>query len=193
MRKLVLLSLILSIFSYTKATSLANKADSTKKNNYQLIAEYQLLRSTHSTKFKGFNVIFAKRLNAKKSLGLGVEYAYAPFHGDNGYYLYHLNFVPVYVDYRYHFNQHKLSPFVIADVGYSFVSYQRELIGDPSSLTQVREGGIYLQGDIGLSYHLCKCVEPMLSLGFKGFHNSFNNLDIDPHGLTLRAGLLINL
>lgn len=193
MRKYIFLALLFSLCQFAKAQSPTLKKDSTRKSHYALLAEYQLLRSTHSTQFNGFNIIISKSLTPKKSLGLGIEYSYAPFHGDNGYYLYHLNFVPVFIDYRYHFNQNKLSPFVIADAGYSFVSYQRELIGEPSSLTNVKEGGIYLQGDIGLSYKLNKYLQPMLSLGFKGFHNSFNNLDINPHGLTCRAGLLFNL
>ncbi|MBD3749496.1 MAG: hypothetical protein IE931_08370 [Sphingobacteriales bacterium] len=193
MRKFILFTLYISVFSYASAQSLTQNENSTKSKHYHIIAEYQILKSTHSTKFKGFNVIFSKNITAKKSLGLGIEYACAPFHGDNGYYLYHLNFIPVFIDYRYHFNQKRLSPFVIADVGYSFVTYERELIGSPSSREKIKEGGIYLQGDFGFSYKLNKYIEPLLSIGFKGFHNSFNNLDINPHGLTFRAGLLINL
>ncbi|MBU0696024.1 MAG: hypothetical protein KKE39_05800 [Bacteroidetes bacterium] len=195
MKKIILVFVLFCSFSnLIKANPLILPKDSLNKPaNLHVIFEYQLLRSTHSTKFKGVNFIFSKSLSVNKSLGLGIEYSYAPFHGDNGYHLYQLNFIPVYLDFRYHFNQKRLSPFVIVDAGYSFVNYRRELIGFPSSRKRIKEGGIYLQGDFGLSYKINKDIQPILSVGFKGFHNSFNNLDINPHGLILRAGVQFNL
>nr|MBC7612096.1 hypothetical protein [Pseudopedobacter sp.] len=195
MKKIILVFVLFFSFSnLSKANLLFLHKDSLNTpNNLHVIFEYQILRSTHSTKFNGVNLIFAKKLSVNKSLGLGIEYSYAPFHGDNGYHLHKLNFIPIYLDFRYQFNQKRLSPFVILDAGYSFVNYRRELIGFPSSRKRIKEGGIYLQGNFGFSYKMNKDIRPILSLGFKGFHNSFNNLDINPHGLILRAGVQFNL
>lgn len=193
-RKFIFLFVIsLFCFKLAKTQTLPSKTDSLVNQKYQIIVEYQLLRSTHSSMFKGFSLTFSKRLSSNNSLGLGLEHASAPFHGDNGYHLYQLNIVPVFIDYKYRLNQKRLSPFLLADVGYSFVSYERELIGFPSSREKVKEGGVYLQGDFGFSYKLNNHIEPLFSIGFKGFHNSFNNLDVNPHGLTFRTGLMINL
>ncbi|MBK0383024.1 hypothetical protein I5M32_08635 [Pedobacter sp. SD-b] len=162
------------------------------KNQVTIIAEYQRLRSTHSTVFQGFNLIFTKQINLKNSLGLGLEYSNAPFHGDNGYNLYDLKFLPVFVDFRHNFLTYKiLTPFFITDLGYTFIGYDREKEGFPLTKTRIKEGGIYLNGAIGLKCKILKRFYPNVSFGFKGFHNSFNNLDIDPHGLVFRTGIAI--
>jgi hypothetical protein len=195
MKKIILIFVLICYFSnFSKATPLLLHKDSLNKpGNLHIILEYQFLRSTHATKFKGVNIVISKSLSVNNSIGLGIEHSYTLFHGDNGYHLHHLNFLPVFLDFRHQFNQKRLSPFVILDGGYSFVNYQRELIGFPSSRKKIKEGGIYLQGNFGLSYKINKDIQPILSLGFKGFHNSFNNLDINPHGLILRAGFQFNL
>lgn len=189
--KKILLILLTYIFSIPLI--FASNADSSSSKKLNLIVEYQWLRSTHTTTFKGIDVILSKQITDKKLIGLGLEYSKAPFHGDNGYYLYDLKFIPVFIDYRYNLNRNRnLTPYLLADVGYSFVSYDRELINDPQSRAKVKEGGVYLQGAIGLNYKISPFIQTCLSAGFKGFHNSFNNLDINPHGLVLRGGININ-
>ncbi len=165
---------------------------SSQKTHF-IIAEYQRLRSTHATVFNGFDLIFAKKLNTSNTLGIGIEYSYAPFHGDNGYNLYNLSFLPIFIDYRHYFFDHKkLNPFVMANVGYTFSDYEEEEDGKSASRHRIKEGGIYVGGAIGLRYKICKNLSPMLAVGFKGFHNTFNNLDVNPHGIVLRTGLSYN-
>ena len=188
MFKISLLGLLLTSFSFFSFAD-ELKCDTTKDTKNLLILEYQWLRSTHSTKFKGINLIYANQFSKNQSLGLGLEYSRSGFHADNGYNLYNLSFVPIFLDYRHLFLvDHRINIFSFAEAGYSFAKYIREEIDNPSNRKTIREGGIYLNGGIGLNYNLSKHFAPNVSIGFKGFHNSFNNLDIDPHGLVLRFG-----
>ena len=171
-----------------------NSIDSLPKHkNYFVIAEYQRLRSTHASIFNGFNLILAKKLNTSNTLGVGIEYSWAPFHGDNGFNLYKLRFLPLFIDYRhYFFIGKKINPFVMANVGYSFSGYDEEENGKPLTKHRVKEGGVYLAGAIGTQYKICRNLSAMISVGFKGFHNTLNNLDVNPHGIVLRTGLSFN-
>ena len=191
MKKATLISFLLIA---TCQSIFALDIDSTVNKKINLIVEYQFLRSTHSTYFKGGNIIIAKNISKRSSLGLGAEYAYCPAHGDNGYFLYNLNLIPVFVDYRYSLlKQSKIKPYLQADLGYSFVKYREVSLSPPYAERYVKEGGIYLKGAIGASYRINKFITPIISLGFKGFHNSLNDLDINPHGIVMSAGLNINL
>lgn len=180
-------------FYSLQAASIPNKFENidslSAQKNYFIIAEYQRLKSTHSSIFNGFDLVFAKKLSTPNTLGIGIEYSYASFHGDNGYNLYNLSFIPIFIDYRhYFFDDKKLNPFVIANVGYTFAGYDEEEDDKPSTRHRVKEGGVYLAGAIGLKYKICKNISSMISVGFKGFHNSFNNLDVNPHGIVMRTG-----
>ena len=162
---------------------------STQKK-YFVLAEYQRLRSTHGSVFNGFNLVFSKKINTSNTVGLGLEYSWAPFHGDNGFNLFNLSFLPVFIDYRhYFFNDKKLNPFLVANFGYTFSGYEEEEDGKPFTRNRIKEGGIYLAGGFGLSYKICSNLLLTANLGFKGFHNTFNNLDINPHGIVLRSGI----
>lgn len=191
------LCLFFGQFLSLQAAKLPSKFDSidslTAQKKHFLIAEYQKLRSTHATVFDGFNLVFAKKLNTSNTFGVGVEYSWTPYHRDNGYNLYNLRFLPIFIDYRHHFsNDKKLNPFLIVNVGYTLSGYDEEEDSKPLTRHRIKEGGIYLAGAIGLQYKICKNLSPMMSLGFKGFHNSLNSLDINPHGIVLRTGLSYN-
>jgi hypothetical protein len=194
-KTLIFLALTLQIFSL-KANYLDYKLsnDSLLNKKNVIIVEYQRLRSTHSTIFNGFNITYAKQVSEKGNLGIGIEYSYASFHGDNGYNLYNLKFVPIYLGYRYDIlTNRKLIPFLLGNVGYTFSGYDEEEDGKPQTRHRIKEGGLYLNGAFGAKYRISRTFVPIISLGFKGFKNSLNNLDVNPHGFVIRTGLLINI
>lgn len=185
----LLFSLFFISFGFS-AFSDGLKRDTLKNYEDLVIFETQILQSTHATKFKGINLIYAKQFAKNQSLGLGIELSGTGFHGDNGYHLFTLRFMPIFIDYRHlFFVDHKISIYAYADAGYTFARYTRVEIDNPTNKKKIKEGGIYLSGGVGLKYNLSKHFVPNLSVGFKGYRNSFNNLDINPHGLAFRIGL----
>jgi hypothetical protein len=47
-----------------------------------------------------------------------------------------------------------------------------------------------MYGGYGFQFRINRELSTLLEIGFKGFHMSFNALDVNPHGLTAKAGLV---
>jgi hypothetical protein len=150
----------------------------------------QNLFSTHGTNFKGAVIVVNYFFSPSLSIGLGAEYSYSGYHDDNGMNLYNLKFLPIFIDTKLNVTKNKkITPFVHLATGISFNSYRKEYINAPGIFYNVSEKGMYLYSGVGVSFKLWKCFSSFIDLGFKGFRMSFNDLDINPHGITLRLGL----
>jgi len=152
---------------------------------------YTDLRSTHSTHFRGAAVEIGKEISPLFSLGGGLEYSGCPYHDDNGYDLYNVNFVPVYVNEKLKFiKTGKIIPLLDFSEGIPFTSYRQELINDPASAKQVHESGLYVFAGMGLLWNISKKISLLADTGIKSYNVTFNNLDVNPHGLSGKIGLV---
>ncbi len=168
--------------------------DPLPSSRWALALDYQDMLSTHRTHFRGGSILLSRPLHAGWSVGLGLEYAAAPYHDDNGYNLYRLRFVPVTADagLQLPFGHSFLFLSRIA-AGLSFAKYQQEAGSLPGQRTVIREKGLFLQGSLGVGYQVSRRLTPLIMGGIKGFHMSTNNLDVNPHGVTFRAGIQWNI
>lgn len=152
--------------------------------------EVQNLSSTHGTTFNGVDFVVSYPVLHSFSVGLGTEYSHTGYHFDNGWNLTNLKFVPVFIDSKLDLTKHTiLTPFVHLSSGISFASYTKEDINALGKFYPVSEKGLYLYSGIGLSFRISNYFATFIDLGFKGYHMSFNALDVNPHGLTFRFGL----
>jgi hypothetical protein len=157
-----------------------------------VLAESQLMISTHSTYFKGVNVVFGYQFSNFFSLGLGTEYSYCPFHNDNNWNLSHLKFLPIFINTRFNLSENKkLMPFFVTSEGISFVHYKKEELSPKKAPYMVSERGIYFYSGFGLSYKINRKLTVIVDMGYMGFHMSFHNMDVNPHGYTVNLGLKI--
>lgn len=165
--------------------------DSATQHKVLVIPESDELFTTHATFFNGGSVIFEDPLSSTLYLGLGLEYSHCHFHGDNGWNLYNLNFWPVYIDSKWNFlKTGRMAFYADLSLGCSFDYYTKEnpLTGNSSNIA---ERGLYFFSGIGYTVKIGKNIRPLIEIGFKGFHMSFNKYDVNPHGLTMRAGFLL--
>lgn len=159
----------------------------------QLIAEYQDLYTTHRDHFRGVSFIVAKAVSPWLRLGAGAEYSAHSYHFDNDWNLYHLHFIPVFVDEQLKLkNSRRLFPVIHLSEGLTYSSYQKEVIADPGRIQTIHEVGVYLYGGTGVTYRVSNKVGVSVEAGMKGFHNSFNDLDVNPHGITGRLGIILS-
>ncbi len=152
------------------------------------------MHSTHGTQFRGISGTFSKRLSSHFSLGAGVEYSHSPLHDDNGWELTKLNFFPVFVSEQFRFLPNKkLAPYLHLRQGISFISYYRERQANRGVVSHVREKGFYGYAGSGALYKFSRKWTANVEGGLKAFHISNNNLDINPHGITIGVGLIYHL
>lgn len=150
---------------------------------------FEFLRTTHSNFFNGPSFKVNYNPTSRFKPGVGIEYASSAIHHDNGYVLYKVKIVPVYANIKYEISQNKkITPYVEASAGISFVKYVEAEDESPTKTTLIKESGMYLYAGTGIKYAISNKFKPFLGFGFKGFHNSLNDLDINPHGLTFHMG-----
>lgn len=154
----------------------------------------EMLHSTHGTNFPGLSVAYDKELGEKWEVGAGIEYSHAPAHGDNGWNLYHLHFMPVYISEYYKLPAGgKWVPYIHLQEGLSFISYYKEYQDNPGPRYHIRESGFYGAAGIGTHYYFCSRSGVFAEIRMKGFHLSSNNLDVNPHGITGKLGYVYRL
>ena len=152
------------------------------------------LYSTHGTHFPGVSVSYNRLFGKKWELGAGIEYSGTSFHDDNGWNLYHLRFLPVYLsEYFYMGNFDRWAPYAHLQEGISFARYDKEFEDDPGTRYPVKESGFYGYGGVGTRYALSRKSGLFAEAGMKAFHLSFNNLDVNPHGFALKLGYVYRL
>lgn len=157
-----------------------------------VIGALQTMKSTHDNYFSGGSLCLSYPLTNRFALGVGVEYAYAGDHYDNGWYLANLRFLPLFMDTRFQLLHRKQATvFVHSAQGISFVRYQRN--DTAASLPYgVDERGLYMYVGGGVRWQLTKHVMPQFEVGFKAFHVSRNELEVNPHGLTVTVAVAID-
>lgn len=152
--------------------------------------EVQNLNSTHGTNFNGVDFALRYSVSPIFSIGVGAEYSHSGYHFDNGWNLTNLKFVPVYIDSKLDLTKHTIiTPFLHLSSGISFADYTKEYFKKLGQFYPVSEKGLFLYSGTGLSFRISKYFATFIELGFKGYHMSFNALDVNPHGLTFRLGL----
>lgn len=175
-------------FSFSAAAQTTKEAETPAP--YTFSAAYEFLRSTHTNFFNGPSLKVTRNLKGRFKPGLGIGYATTALHPDNGYKLYRMKLLPVYANLSYDiYNKSKLEVFAEASAGVTFFNYFRATDEQPDVTTYIHEEGLYLYGGFGVRYAVSKHFSPFVGTGLKGYKMSFNNLDINPHGITFVAGV----
>jgi len=157
----------------------------------KLIIGLQDLKSTHNTYFKGGSILVDYAVAPGFFLGLGAEYSYCPFHHDNASDLTDLKFVPLFIDTRMMLRKDgNLIPYWRFSTGVSFATYTNKELDTQRNPYTVNDRGLYMVAAVGCSYKISRFFTPFIEFGLKGFHMSFNNLDVNPHGMVLTVGLV---
>ena len=73
--------------------------------------------------------------------------------------------------------------------GLSFIGYDKEGQDNPGLVQHVNETGFYGYSGLVAAYNVTKKMNVFLEPGLKSFHISTNNLDVNPHGFNLNAGV----
>lgn len=191
MQRITVISVVVliacSLSFSARAQNETKKADSIPLFNFS--AAYEFLRSTHQDFFNGPSVKITRNLPGHFKPGIGIGYATDYEHHDNGLVLYHMKLLPVYANLTYDFqSKSKYEPFIEASAGITFVKYDQGTDANPHATVPVKEQGLYLYTGFGLRYAVSKHFSPFIAAGFKGYHNSTNDLDINPHGITFQGG-----
>ena len=181
---------ITSLFIFLFFSLPAQKDSSATRHFFFATTSYQWMHTTHTTIINGGAVDVNYALSPHVALGLGVQYASAPLHNDNDWVLTKLRFVPVYFNNIFSFwPHHRLHPYFHAEEGVSFNSYNKLDLAQSPQPFKVREAGLYLSGNFGGLYTITKRLGIFAEIGYKGYKHSFDEYDINPHGITLRGGI----
>ncbi len=149
---------------------------------------YQLLHSTHGTNFNGGSIDANRQFTNRLIAGIGVQYAATPEHPDNGLMLTRLHLLPVYLNGIYLFKTKTMvQPYLHSEAGISFNHYYKRYAA--SSPFPVSETGLYLSENAGASFVVSQHTRLFIEAGYKGYKHSFNALDVNPHGFTVRTGI----
>ncbi len=168
------------------------KTDAQSGSNLRVNVED--LYSTHGTHFPGVSASYNRFFGHKWELGGGIEYSGTSFHDDNGWNLYNLRFIPVYLsEYFYIGDFNHWAPYVHLQEGISFARYDKELLDNPGPRYPIRERGFFGYGGAGTRYTLSRKSGLFFEAGMKAYHLSFNNLDVNPHGFALKLGYVYRL
>ena len=150
---------------------------------------YQLLHSTHKDNFNGGSVDLNFSTSKHIILGAGVQYAGTHLHYDNGWVLTNLRMLPVYLNSFYVFCPHsQVQPYLHTEEGISFNHYNKVNTALSPLSYKVSETGLYLSGNLGSRVMISDDVNGFTEIGYKGYKHSVNDLDVNPHGVTLRSG-----
>ena len=165
------------------------QVDRSSKNGISISPAFELLRSTHGNAFYAPSLKANYNITRQFELGMGVEYSSTPEHHDNGFILNKLRFLPVYGNLKYNFKGDKQVRFYAeTSLGISFNKYDIADEVTPLNTSTTREQGFYVYTGLGAKYAISKAVATFLGVGFKGYKMSFDDLDINPHGLSFSAG-----
>ncbi|KIO77645.1 hypothetical protein TH53_08355 [Pedobacter lusitanus] len=161
-----------------------------KEPLYNFSPAFEFLRSTHSNFFNGPSLKVSRNFKGRFKPGIGIAYATTEKHHDNGFVLYKMKVLPVYANLTYEIpTKSKFEPFAETSLGISFVKYDRATDEQPLITTRVNETGFYVYGGLGLRYAATKHIAPYVTAGFKGYHMSTNDLEVNPHGVTFSVGV----
>ncbi len=188
MRRIFYLCLLVGFFTSYLCNSIYAQNQNKAHQPLLFRASYQLLHSTHSTNFNGGSIDVNRQFTNHWVAGIGVQYAATPEHPDNGWRLTRLHLLPVYLSAIYTFNaQHIVQPYFHTEAGISFNHYYKS--NAASQPFAVAETGLYLSENVGARFIVSQHIHLFVEVGYKGYKHSFNALDVNPHGFTMRAGI----
>jgi len=196
-KKLYSVIILLVLFSncllaeklFFTSKKVADKNDSAVRRFY-ILTEYKILHSTHDDDFKGADIILTYKATPSLYIGLGAEFTYSNLHNDNDWVLTNLKFAPLFVDAKlFLIHTKRIASFFQLSEGVSINNYSRkdDLHAAPYHVSEL---GNYLYAGLGCSFQLNKYITPIIGIGFNGFKMSFDEYDVNPHGLTVRIGFL---
>jgi len=193
---------IFTLFSLGSLNSFAGapltesaKTDSIWYKKLSVTAQYQYFKTCHHSRFDGGYAFVDYEASPEFSMGLGIGYDFSVLHPDNGYNLRNVKVLPILADFRYMpFPQWTVSPFAVADIGYSaFLKYDQEDPAHVQRTIKMNDHGVYTFGGVGIMVKLNHSVSVYTTAGFTGMHMSFNNNDVNPRGLSNQFGVKVNL
>lgn len=168
--------------------------DSTRNFHLGLAPTYSYLYSTHGTKYRGFGINVETSLSNRSQVGLGIERIYCPYHYDNGLNLSNLHLVPIYAMIRYNiFISRWLQPYFKVAIGVTFMGYEEQKAHTAEVVVKRSTTGVYNYGGLGTTIVLKKGIDFFIDMGMVGYKMSWNALDINPHGVAGKTGLLFTL
>ena len=183
--------LIFFCLLYLHATTNAQNKISTKQP-LMFTPLFEGMRSTHGNLFKSGSFCVSKMISKRYEAGLGFETAFTSKHHDNGFVLYKLKFIPVFGNFKYHFNKvNKFDFYAESSLGLSFNRYHRATDDSPNIKTRIKEKGVFAYFGSGVRYPISKKINLVTGVGIKGYKMSFNVLDINPHGISGMLGFNI--
>lgn len=152
------------------------------------------LYSTHGDHFPGISASCNRYFGKKWELGAGVGYAGAGYHEDNGWNLYQLDFIPLYLSGSFYAGaSRRWRPYLHLQDGVSFVQYDKEFQDRPGMRHRIHECGFFGYGGAGIDVTISGRSGLFLESGVQAFHLSFNNLDVNPHGFAFKLGYVYQL
>lgn len=172
----------------------SNGLQAQSDSSFHISAEFNYLYSTHSTKFRGPSVAIDKDLNNHWTLGLGVGYNFCPFHPDNGFDLKDLKLIPIYGLVQYRFSHHRLfDPYATFKTGVTLLNYKQKDASKNDSYANIHSKGWYTYLGGGTFVNLNAIYQLYINVGLIGYKMSFNDLDINPHGVSGNIGIRVKI
>ena len=186
--------LLLLSLSFSMIAAQEVQTEAPDRWHLQVAPTYNYLYSTHGTKFRGFGINIEAPLSARVQAGLGIERIYCPYHYDNGWNLSDLHLVPLYGMIRYHITEGgRIRPYVKAALGISFMRYNQQKARTTEPTVSIHSSGLYCYGGPGTTVAIKKGIYFFVEMGLVGYKMSFRALDINPHGVTGKTGVLFTL
>lgn len=191
--RLIIIYLVVSVFmstySYGQSKDIYPATESAIRKKIVMVSELQILRSTHANLFSGGSLVVGYYVKPLVLISIGSEYSYAPSHVDNGWDLFNLKMIPIFIDGKFFLTKNrKVIPFIQVSQGVSFVNYRKEDQFKIFTPYMVSEKGYYVYGGAGASVRITKKIDFLFGVGIKSFHLSLNALEVNPHGVSYRFG-----
>ncbi len=160
---------------------------------HSLTLNFDDLYSTHSDHFPGATIEISRILSDKIDWSIATGFAYTPTHPDNGWEIQRLLLMPTYLSqYLKLTRQQHVYLFLHLSEGITILNYNRA-DAPGQSFYHVREAGFYGYAGAGLVINSKNRVAGKVDAGLKSYKLSFNDLDINPHGVAVSLGLSYRL
>ena len=181
------------MFAFMLALAKASAQESGKTQTHPIHYELNIgtLRSTHATFFNAVSLNAGYPFSRNFTAGIGAEYAACNYHEDNDWILTNLHFIPVYAFQKIGI-MHRKAFDLYANLreGISFIDYHKdEILVAPGKVYPVTENGLYVYAGAGASKKLSQRLAITADIGMKSFHLSYDELEVNPHGINFMMGV----
>ncbi|HMI67347.1 MAG TPA: hypothetical protein VK517_14985 [Cyclobacteriaceae bacterium] len=191
---------IIFVFLLIAQISWAQKSESDPKSrHFILVPEVHHLRSTHSQTIYGASVMVGYRITPTLWAGFGCEVSRTDslFTHDRHTRVLKFTPVPIYAEARFDLIRNSIvTPYLNLAAGMSFITYERKRLDTSGSMVDdkhIFQNGFFFKGGAGLLFHLSNTISPSINASLKGFHMSGNPYEINPHGVTIQAGVVVKI